>query len=131
MAENLIALLDQIAEALSRPGVSIADFMRGEEAKAGNIVILPGSEPWLPGDDWDESIVVSRRGNEIRLVAISAKQPGHGALKRTVDGIKAAGLVPVIVCPLGPMAEIVRRWGWKRRRVGKDFDTREEHWVPS
>ena len=126
---KLLAALGGMFDALDR-GQSVADYMRDDERSAGNVVVLPGSEPWLSLEDWDPSIVVSRRGKEIRLVALLARHPGQGALRRTVTGIIGAGLVPIIVEPSAEMRATVKRWRWKRRLIGSSFEDREEHWLP-
>lgn len=106
------------------------DLMRADEAARGFTVIRPGERPWLPAQDWHETIVVSQDGDRVRLVAILAKRPGTGALTRAIAAITAAGLAPVIVEPTREMRETCRRWGWKMRRAGHDFDTFEEQWRP-
>ena len=120
--ERILAEIDK--------GGSVADLMRADETAAGRLVIRPGQQPWLAADDWDESVVVSIDRGRVRLVALLARNPRHGALRRTIDGIKAAGLVPVIVEPVREMRETCRRWGWKMKHVGNSFETREEQWMP-
>ena len=129
MDSHLVAGLSGMLDALDR-GDTMSDYLRERERKAGNVVVLPGSEPWLSLDDWDPSIIVSRRGREVRLVAILARVPGSGALTRTVAGIIAAGLVPVICEPTVEMRATMKRWRWKRRLVGSTFEDREEQWLP-
>ena len=111
-------------------GGHVHDLMRAYERAAGRIVVRPGERPWLSIDDWHEKIVVSIDGNRVRLIAILAKHPGTGALTRTISGIIAAGLIPVIVEPTKEMRETCRRWGWKMRNVGDSFETYEEQWRP-
>jgi len=111
-------------------GGSVVDLMRGNEAKAGRTIVKPGERPWLSADDWRHDVVVSIAGDRVRLIAIRALRPGTGALTRTIAGIIAAGLVPVIVEPTREMRETCRRWRWKMRRVGDSFDTFEEQWRP-
>lgn len=107
----------------------IWEIMRENEREAGNEVIVPGSVDWLPAVDWDPTIVVSRRGRDVRLIAILAANPGNGAFRRLVAAIQEAGLVPVIIAPSLEMRETVRRWGWYRRYVGSGFE-QEEQWRP-
>jgi len=126
---NLESALEEIFAVYDR-GRSVHDLMRGNEAKAGRTVVKPGERPWLSADDWHYSVVVSIAGDRVRLIAIQALRPGTGALTRTIAGITAAGLIPVIVEPTREMRETCRRWGWKMRRVGDSFDTFEEQWRP-
>jgi len=119
-------LINLIAQLGSKP---IWEIMRDNEREAGNEVIVPGQVAWLPLLDWDETIVVSRRRKEIRLIAILAKSPGNGAFRRLIDAIQANGLTPVILAPSLEMAATMRRWGWSRRFVGTGFE-QEEQWRP-
>lgn len=84
-----------------------------------------GSVPWLPLADWSRHAVVTRSRRRVRIVLISAREPGTGAFRRLISGIRAAGLKPVVVCPLGHMEAILKRWGWKRRRANGDWE-----WMP-
>lgn len=105
------------------------EVMRQDEIDRGNVVVLPGSEPWFSADDWDETVTVSRDGKEIRLVAILAKTQGKGAFRRLVAGVIGAGLVPVIIAPTVNMRETMKRWHWAVRHVGSGWD-HEEQWRP-
>lgn len=107
----------------------IHEIMRENERESGNDVIVPGEVHWLPSEDWDETIVVSRNGKEIRLIAILARHPGNGAFRRLVHAILDAGLVPVIIAPSLEMAATMKRWGWHRRFVGSGFE-QEDQWRP-
>lgn len=120
-------MITQIFEqAAGRP---MCEVMREDEEDAGYTTVLPGSEPWLSADDWDESIVVSRSKKEVRLIALMAKHPGSGAFTRTVNGIIDAGLIPVILAPVRDMRETVKRWNWAPRHVGSGWN-HEEQWRP-
>lgn len=105
------------------------ELMRENETKAGATVILPGDVSWLPATDWHPTVTVSRRGDEIRLIAVIATNPGRGAFRRTVAGIIEAGLTPVIVVPTNEMRATMRRWNWYPRTVGSGL-TSEEQWRP-
>jgi len=111
-------------------GRPMHEIMRANEREAGFIVVLPGDVPWLSVADWHPTITVSRNGNDVRLVAILANNPGNGALRRTVQGIINAGLVPVVIEPTHEMRATMQRWKWKRRIVGHGFFDREEQWRP-
>ena len=99
------------------------EAMRQDERDLGHRIIVPGDEPWLPKADWPDNIVITQAGKEVRIIAIYAREPGTGAFRRMIDGIKAAGLTPVVVCPFRNMEDILRRWGW-----APDF--KNEEWRP-
>lgn len=105
------------------------EVMREDEMLAGNAVILPGDFPWLSTEGCDPTIIVSQSGKEIRLIALLARNPGHGVFRRTVSGIIASGLVPVIIAPVVQMRETMKRWNWYRRDVGSGWN-HEEQWRP-
>ncbi len=121
-------MLDRIFVALDT-GQGVHELMRADERAAGHSVILPGDEPWLSADDWHPTVVVSRDGDVVRLIAILALNPGHGALRRTVAGIQAAGLTPCIIEPTREMRATLQRWNWKCKRVGHGLEA-EERWRP-
>lgn len=106
-------------------------IMRENERAEGYRVVLPGEESWLSADDWDPTVTVSvdEKRKTVRLVAILAKQPGTGALRRTIRAILAAGLTPCIVEPTREMRATMQRWNWYPRRQGRDLNT-EEQWRP-
>ncbi len=110
-------------------GQRMEDIMRADERAKGYRVVLPGEVPWLPAEDWHQTIVVSIDGKRVRLVAILASRPGNGAFRRLVAAIQAAGLIPVVIEPTREMRETLTRWRWKRRYAGYGFET-EEHWRP-
>lgn len=107
----------------------IWEIMREDEASAGHEIILPGAVPWLPAEDWDETVVVSRAGNTVRLVAILAKNPGTGAFRRLIAALAQARLHPVIVAPTREMAATCQRMGWHCTVYGRGDDT-VQHWEP-
>lgn len=120
--------IDALFAAIDR-GEQMQDIMRGYERKAGYRVVVPGDEPWLPAEDWDETITVSVDGHKVRLVVILAKRPGTGAFKRLVAGIEKAGLTPCIIEPSREMQATLTRWGWKPRRYGYGLES-ETQWTP-
>jgi hypothetical protein len=122
------ALLQALVDAIELgPG----EAMRQGEIARGAKIVMPGSVPWLPVDDWIDDIVVSQIGINIRIVAVFARKPGTGAFSRLVTGIAKAGLWPVVVCPFPDMDRIVRRWGWTETIVGATFDDQQDQWMPS
>ena len=127
---NIQGQIDALMEAISN-GTPMHVLMRAEEEKLGNRVVVPGDEPWLSPDDWHSTVVVSvdDRARDVRLIAILALDPGTGALRRTVAGIKAAGLTPCIIAPTHEMRATCKRWGWVRTNVGRGWN-HEEQWRP-
>lgn len=107
----------------------VAERMRRNEEAAGFTPVGVGSVPWLSTESWHPGSVVSTDGKRVRLVALLAKRPGEGGLLRTVIGILAAGLTPVIVEPNDRLAATLKRWGWKRRRIGRGFES-QNLWYP-
>jgi hypothetical protein len=112
-------------------GGDMAALMREDEQRRGHLTVIPGDVPWLRTEDWPADVVISLAGKRVRIVAIYAKNPGQGAFRQLIADIQAAGLTP---CVLGPltlvMQAIMRKWKWKRRDVGQDFETFEERWEP-
>jgi hypothetical protein len=107
-----------------------AAMLREAEVHKGYRLVPVGSVDWLPAEDWGKHDVVSTDGHEVRLVAISANRRHTGAFKRLLAGIEAAGMRPVVVCPLFEMKLILRGWGWRCREIGVEFDEREDQWRP-
>lgn len=106
------------------PGYDPVREMLRSEIAMGFAPVPVGSVDWLPWADWHPRDVVSTDGVEVRIVAIMARQPGTGAFRRLIAGIEAAGLRPVIVCPLPDMREIMARWGWVTIRIGDEDQCR-------
>ena len=124
-------LLEQIERALSSAEAmgGMHEVMRAEERKVGRRVVVPGEEPWISADDWDQTCVVSIDGRQVRLIAILARNPGRGSLRRMVEAIISADLKPCIVCPTREMRETLKRWNWRERKVGRGWE-QEERWSP-
>lgn len=119
--------LNHAMERLLRIGPTEA--MRQDEIAAGARVVVPGEIEWLSANDWPSRIVVSIAGDHVRIIAIDAIKPGHGAFSRMITGICKAGLIPIIVEPMGNMAAILQRWGWSGKVTGIGW-TCEETWRP-
>lgn len=109
-----------------------AAVMVASEVVAGHEIVAINSVPWFMGLWWDRASLVSidRKRGEVWLVAIIARRPGEGALRRMVRGIQHAGLTPVIAAPMGvTMPAILAHWGWQRRVDGEGW-TAVETWRP-
>lgn len=104
--------------------------LRDMEVERGYWPIPVGSVPWFRAKDWHEHDCVSLDGDEVRIVAISARRPHRGAFKRLLKSLRYYGLKPVIIAPLDEMEAIMRKWGWQAVRVGHDFATFETQWRP-
>jgi len=95
------------------------DLMACEWARGARAVL---DAEWLDWRDWESESIFTREGDRIRLVLLCAKNPGHGALTRLVDGIERAGLLPVMVEPSERLAAWCRKRHWKARMVGRGRD---------
>lgn len=116
--------LSVILRMLAEPGYDPVRAMLKEEIARGYVPVPVGSVDWLPTADWHPRDVVSSDGVEVRIVAIAARNPGTGAFRRLIAGIEAAGMRPVVVCPLTDMEEIMRHWGWATVRIGGEVQCR-------
>jgi len=105
--------------------------LRDAEIARGYQHVPVGSVAWLPLNDWHERDCVSLDGNEVRLIAIAARRPRRGSLRRLLAAIDAAGLKPVIVAPMGVMPAILARWGWEKTEIGSTFADYEDQWRPA
>jgi hypothetical protein len=108
----------------------IHEIMRDEERAKGHTVIIPGDRPWFAAEDWRPTDVVSIDGEEVRIIAIIANNPGSGAFSRMISGIKADGFKPVVLFPFTQMENILSRWGWKGKNVWVSVSDCEEQWRP-
>jgi hypothetical protein len=122
-----INVLDRLARRLET--AHIWEIMRDDERDQGRTVVLPGDRPWFSADEWHWTNVVSIDGRKVRLIAVSALNPGCGAFHRLVAGIVDAQLEPVVIEPFEQMQKILKRWGWKHRMAGAGTE-REEQWRP-
>lgn len=117
------------AQAMLSDRRAIYEQMRDNERERGFRVVLPGEVPWLPVDDWHESVTISIDGDEVRLVAVLAKRTG--SFRRLLTALATHGLQPVVVCPIGPiMPAILKHLGWAKREIGSGWDM-EEQWRPA
>jgi hypothetical protein len=132
---NRSRVVDMLADTLARAShhpLGVAGLMIMSEIEAGRRCVQPGdAEPFdFPKNDWHFPAVVSLDGAEVRIIAILANEPGSGAFSRLIRNIRAAGLSPVVVEPVGlAMPAILKRWGWRGRRAGFGMDVTWE-WRP-
>jgi len=117
-------------EAMLSGKIDIPAMIRSAERKAGNKIVRPGDEPWLPLADWKPDTVVSRKGKTVRLVLLTAVKPGNGGFTRTVASIEAAGMTPVVVAPTGEFEATLKRRGWKGRLVDAGFESEKQYRHP-
>jgi hypothetical protein len=111
------------------PMTASMQWLCQNEIMAGYRIVRPGEVDWLSLDDWHPMTIVSMNAERVRLVALQAQHPGHGALKRLIAEIIANGSQPVIVEPFEDLEETLRRWGWKQRRIGT-AQHRQTVWYP-
>lgn len=107
-------------------------MMALKERAAGRVVVRPGGRAWLPRRDWLPDTLASIDGTTVRLITLHARQPGSGALTRTLWGIARIGWTPVVVEPLGVLVDVLERKGWRLRVTGDSFETRvKTYWPPA
>lgn len=111
--------------------IGIPQGMREDEEAKGHKVIMPGDVPWFFKEDWLEDCVVSLDGSKVRIILVIAKNQGNGSFSRLTAEIIKAGLLPVVIAPIGQiMPSILERWGWRERVVGSNFSDTENQWFP-
>ncbi|WP_041926863.1 hypothetical protein [Methylocystis sp. SC2] len=112
-------------------GVSPMDAMKRDEIEFGRRPLDLDERPWFASNVWHDGVVaIDDAAREVRIVAIAAKAPGAGALRKLVAGIESEGMTPVIVEAMTDgMLTILSKWNWKRSivPVGGAF---EEQWRP-
>jgi hypothetical protein len=123
-------LVDEIYAMLAAGGPA-ARVRQIEEQRGHHVLPVGITVPFLfDAADWQPDSVVSLDGRRVRIVLVSARQPGSGALTRLVQRIALAGFAPVIVSPVGlTMPAILKHWGWRETVIGTGFD-RSEEWTP-
>jgi hypothetical protein len=130
MVMSEAALIRELEAMLSDPNYDpVAAIVEGEQ-KNGFLVLRPGDTPWFLAADWVPASVASVSGTLVRLVLIEAHQPGKGAFTRTIKGMQDAGYKPAVIDPTPEFAAMLRRRGWRGKRVGHNFETRETIWRP-
>lgn len=87
------------------------------EQKRGFKIIRPGEVEWFPLARWKTRSIASLDVLRVRLVALDAIVPGQGSFTALIKDIRSAGLFPVVVEPNNRLAESLKRWGWKHRRI--------------
>ena len=107
------------------PELPSARLIRNREQFLGYQLV--NKAPWLNPHDWNEAIISRDKIGRVRIVLIDAVYPRSGAFTRLIAGIKAAGLVPVIVEPFEILEEWCKRHNWKRRTIGQG-DNRQTIW---
>lgn len=109
------------------------NLMRIEVGNGGKPIASGSVEPFpMPALDAFQCLpVVTQRGNDIRIVAIWFKECGVGLFRKMVADIRAAGLHPVVVEPIGfEMPAILQHWGWRGSMVEQPDGQTCEEWRP-
>jgi hypothetical protein len=78
-------------------------------------MISPMPQPALFGfslNDFAPDSYLWRRGNEIMVSLIIARNPGKGAFSRLLRTIEASGFSVAVPCPLGHMEAILQHKGF-------------------
>jgi hypothetical protein len=124
MKGSLLNLIEKIMDGGYDPVAAIAE---NEEAR-GFKIVRPGDAPWFQASDWRSASVASINGKRVRLVLLHALVSNAGAMTRTIEAIKAAGLTPNIIDPTLELQATLKRRGWKSKRSGSTFDDTETVW---
>lgn len=121
-------VLDEIFAITRHPRGALGQMEDCEIGSGYTLVPVGAVTPFpIPAKDW-EAALVTLDGEKARLVLLHASAPGTGAFRRLVEGVKAAGYTPAVIEPTGAdMPAIMKRWRWKRRQVGRGFDTYSEY----
>jgi hypothetical protein len=123
---KLVNLIEKIMAGGYDP---VAAIIENEEGR-GFKIVRPGDAPWFRATDWQAASVASINGNVARLVLIHAFESGRGAMTRTIEAIKEAGLIPNIIDPTRELQATLRRRGWRSKRKGSTFEDTETVWYP-
>ena len=92
---------------------TIPNDMAADEFAQGHAVVRPGDLPWLPKGHWHPDTVCSvTTAGEARLVLLRAKVEQAGHFRTMIGRIKADGLKPVVVEPLGTFKTYLETHGW-------------------
>lgn len=103
-------LLDLVEKMLAG-GDPVALILEGERAR-GFRIIRPGDAPWFRAGDWRPASIASVDGMYARLVLLHAFESDRGAFTRTVEGIRAAHLIPTVIDPTREFAAMLKRRKW-------------------
>jgi hypothetical protein len=121
------------AEVLVRSALALSREELGAKLKAGEVKMgfsIVTEARWLDPEDWDRWTIVSQDKNRIRLVALSARDPGHGAFTRLIDRITKELLVPVLVEPNDRLVAWAKAHWYRKRNCGRG-DMRHTIWYPT
>ncbi len=103
-----------------------------KERAQGLKVVRPGDRAFLPRADWRRDTVASIVEDQaiVRLILLRAKVERSGALTRTLARIRALGMMPLIVEPIGSFAIHLRAKGWTAIATGEDIEHAEIVYYP-
>jgi hypothetical protein len=103
-----------------------------KERAQGLKVVRPGDRAFLPRAEWHRDTVASLSEDQaiVRLILLRAKVERQGALTRTLTRIRAIGMMPLIVEPLGSFAAHLRAKGWTPIATEDGFDNTEVVYYP-
>jgi hypothetical protein len=105
-------------------------YMIEHERSMGFAILRVGEVDFLPIEDWLPATIVSTDGARVRLVALVARNPGHGAFRRLVKAIIERSFEPVVVEPFERLASHLERNGWRPRRLERGRQGAHVVWYP-
>ena len=124
------ALLAELEAMLNDPNYDpVAAIVEGEKQR-GFRVIRPGDESWFRARDWKPESVASIDEGTVRLVLLDCHNSNSGTFTNTVIDIQNAGYKPAVIDPTPEFAAMLKRRGWRGKRVGHNFETFERIWRP-
>ena len=126
-AHMLDAVL-QIKRGQQHPAGMLGVMLEDEIAAGNRPVYVGATEPFpVPAGEWNGAVISLTPDRKCRIVLVDAKRPGRGAFSRLVGAIRAAGYMPAVIEPVGnDMPAIMRKWGWKGRRIGSGWESYAE-----
>ncbi len=110
----------------------MAALMFQHEIASGARRLVPADGVQIDAGDWYGEPVITRRGGDVRIIAIWSARPG--AFGRLVRSILKSGLCPVVVEPMGDrMPAILKKWRWVASAVpsGLAPDDTAMEWRPT
>jgi hypothetical protein len=107
----------KIVSAVNSTPREIGSNLRRFEIEQGFTLVIAGNAAWFDAEDWTGRTIISQDKRRVRLVALEARNPGHGAFTRLIAGIFEAGLTPVLVEPNDMLIDWCLRHDFRQRGV--------------
>lgn len=126
--ENFGEALREALEHPRGPGGVLED---GEIQRGATLIPWGATTPFeFPKRDWKRGVISLKEGT-VRIVAIEARQPRSGALKRLIRSIVEAGFKVEIAAAMFEMPAILERWGWVKTSEADPDWGKIDIWRPS